>query len=51
MNLGNPSEFTILELAEKIISLIGSTSKIINKPLPEDDPKKRQPDISLAIKN
>ena len=49
MNLGNPSEFTILELAENIISLIGSTSKIIYKPLPEDDPRQRQPDISLAI--
>ena len=49
VNLGNPSEFTILELAEKIISLTGSTSKIIYRPLPEDDPKQRQPDISLAI--
>ena len=48
VNLGNPSEFTILKLAEKIISLIGSTSKIIYRPLPEDDPKQRQPDISLA---
>ena len=48
VNLGNPSEFTILELAENIISLIGSTSKIIYRPLPEDDPKQRQPDISLA---
>ena len=49
VNLGNPSEFTILNLAEKIISLTGSTSKIIYRPLPEDDPKQRQPDISLAI--
>ena len=49
VNLGNPSEFTILELAENIISLIGSTSKIIYRPLPEDDPRQRQPDISLAI--
>ena len=49
VNLGNPSEFTILELAEKIISLIGSTSKIIYRPLPEDDPRQRQPDISLAM--
>ena len=49
VNLGNPSEFTILKLAEKIISLTGSTSKIIYRPLPEDDPKQRQPDISLAI--
>ena len=43
-------EFTILELAQKIIGLIGSSSKIIYKPLPEDDPKKRRPDISLAIR-
>ena len=43
VNLGNPSEFTILKLAEKIISLTGSTSKIIYRPLPEDDPKQRQP--------
>ena len=50
INLGNPIEFTILELAQKIIELIGSSSKIINKPLPEDDPKKRRPDISLAMK-
>ncbi len=51
VNLGNPTEFTIMELAEKIISLTGSSSKIIHRPLPEDDPKQRQPDISLAIKN
>lgn len=51
VNLGNPVEFTILELAEKIIRLTDSNSKIINKNLPKDDPKKRQPDISLAIKN
>ena len=50
VNLGNPVEFTILELAQKVIDLIGSSSKIINKPLPEDDPKKRRPDISLAMK-
>ena len=49
VNLGNPSEFTILELAEKIISLTGSTSKIIHRALPKDDPRQRQPDISLAI--
>ena len=49
VNLGNPSEFTILKLAEKIISLTGSISKIIYRPLPEDDPKQRKPDISLAI--
>jgi len=48
VNLGNPSEYTILELAEKIISLTGSKSKINFKELPLDDPKQRQPDISLA---
>lgn len=47
-NLGNPNEFTILELAQKIIDLTGSSSKIVSKPLPIDDPKQRQPDISLA---
>ena len=48
VNLGNPGEFTILELAEKVIKLTGSKSKIIYKPLPQDDPMQRQPDISLA---
>ncbi|MBW2218052.1 MAG: SDR family oxidoreductase [Deltaproteobacteria bacterium] len=48
VNLGNPGEFTILELAEKIIDLTGSKSKIVFKPLPEDDPMQRQPDINLA---
>lgn len=48
VNLGNPGEFTILELAEKIIKLTGSKSKIIFKPLPTDDPKQRKPDIGLA---
>jgi UDP-glucuronate decarboxylase len=50
VNIGNPNEFTILELAEKIIALTGSKSKIINQPLPPDDPMMRQPDISLAKK-
>lgn len=50
VNVGNPNEFTILELAQKIIKLTGSTSKIIYKPLPSDDPMQRQPDISLAKK-
>ncbi|MFH1481094.1 MAG: UDP-glucuronic acid decarboxylase family protein [Pseudomonadota bacterium] len=50
VNLGNPVEFTILELAEKIIELTGSKSKIVYKPLPADDPKQRQPDIRLAKK-
>lgn len=48
VNLGNPIEFTIRELAEKIIDLTGSKSKIVLKPLPEDDPKQRQPNITLA---
>ena len=48
MNVGNPAEFTILELAEKVITKTGSKSKIIYEPLPEDDPKQRQPDISEA---
>ena len=48
VNTGNPKEFTIYELAEKIIKLIGSKSEIVFKPLPADDPKQRQPDISLA---
>ena len=48
INLGNPGEFTILELAEKIIRLTKSPSKIIHKPLPSDDPERRCPDISLA---
>ena len=48
VNLGNPVEFTILQLAEKIIGLTASKSKIIYKPLPADDPKQRQPDIRLA---
>lgn len=48
VNLGNPVEFTIRELADLIISMTGSRSKIVYKPLPEDDPKQRQPDISCA---
>lgn len=48
VNIGNPGEFTIRQLAEKVIQLTGSSSKIISKPLPSDDPKQRQPDISLA---
>jgi len=47
-NLGNPEEFSIRELAETIIALIGSSSRIIHRPLPEDDPKQRRPDISKA---
>jgi len=48
LNMGNPNEFTIQELAEKVIDLTGSNSKIIYKTLPEDDPKQRQPNIDLA---
>ena len=48
VNLGNPSELTILELAEKVIELTGSKSKIVFKPLPLDDPEQRKPDITLA---
>ncbi|MFE1600414.1 UDP-glucuronic acid decarboxylase family protein [Methylobacterium sp. ID0610] len=48
INLGNPGEFTILELAEQVIRLTGSSSKIVHKPLPKDDPKQRQPDIAKA---
>ena len=48
VNMGNPGEFTILELAQKVIAQTGSSSKIIYKPLPQDDPKQRQPDIQLA---
>jgi len=48
VNLGNPNEFTMLELAEKVIKLTGSSSKIIFMPLPQDDPKQRRPDIALA---
>jgi len=48
MNLGNPVEFTILQLAEKIIALTGSKSALVFKPLPADDPTQRQPNISLA---
>jgi len=48
VNIGNPNEFSILELANKVIALTGSTSKIIYLPLPEDDPLQRQPNIDLA---
>jgi UDP-glucuronate decarboxylase len=50
VNLGNPGEFTMIELAEKVIEITGSKSRIAFKPLPEDDPRQRQPDISLASK-
>ena len=48
VNLGNPGEFTIKQLAEAVIELTGSKSKIEYRPLPQDDPRQRQPDISKA---
>ena len=51
VNLGNPGEFTMLELAEKVLELTGSSSTIEHLPLPQDDPKQRQPDISRAKKS
>lgn len=48
VNLGNPVEVTVLELAERIISLTGSRSRLVRKPIPTDDPTRRCPDISLA---
>jgi UDP-glucuronate decarboxylase len=48
VNIGNPGEFTMLELAEKVLDLVGGKSKIVHRPLPQDDPLQRQPDISLA---
>ncbi|MBN1757083.1 MAG: SDR family oxidoreductase [Chitinispirillaceae bacterium] len=48
VNIGNPGEFTIRELAEKVIEITGSTSKLVYRPLPSDDPRQRQPDITLA---
>jgi UDP-glucuronate decarboxylase len=48
--MGNPAEFSMLQLAEMVIRLVGSTSKITFIPLPSDDPKQRKPDISLAEK-
>ena len=48
VNLGNPGEFTILELAEMVIQMTGAKSELVRNPLPTDDPTRRQPDISLA---
>jgi UDP-glucuronate decarboxylase len=48
VNIGNPNEFSILELAEKVIALTGSSSKIVLQPLPQDDPLQRRPDITMA---
>jgi UDP-glucuronate decarboxylase len=51
VNLGNPTEFTVLALAEKVLELTHSNSKLVFQPLPSDDPKQRQPDITLAKNN
>jgi UDP-glucuronate decarboxylase len=51
VNLGNPTEFTMLELAEIVLKLTESQSKIVYKPLPSDDPRQRKPDITLAKKH
>jgi UDP-glucuronate decarboxylase len=48
INLGNPGEFSMLELAEKVIRITKSTSTIVFEPLPQDDPRQRKPDIALA---
>jgi UDP-glucuronate decarboxylase len=48
INLGNPVEFTMLELAEMVLTETGSSSPLVRQPLPQDDPKQRQPDITLA---
>ena len=50
VNIGNPNEFTVLELAQKVLEVTGSTSEIVYEPLPVDDPTQRQPDITLAKK-
>jgi UDP-glucuronate decarboxylase len=48
VNIGNPREMTVLELADKVIRLVGGKSQLVFHPLPQDDPRQRQPDISLA---
>lgn len=48
VNIGNPGEFTMLELAELVLKIVGGKSKLVFQPLPQDDPKQRQPDITLA---
>ena len=48
VNIGNPSEFTILDLARQVIELTGSKSQLVHRPLPADDPTRRRPDITLA---
>lgn len=51
VNLGNPAEFTIRQLAEMVLHLVGGNSRLVMKPLPQDDPRQRQPDITLARKH
>jgi UDP-glucuronate decarboxylase len=51
VNIGNPGEFTMLQLAERVLELTGSRSALVHKPLPSDDPKQRRPDITLAKKH
>ncbi len=51
VNIGNASEFTVLELAEKVLKMTGSRSRIVRRPLPQDDPKVRRPDLTLAQKH
>lgn len=51
INMGNPAEFTIKELAEAVLAKVGGSSRLVYKPLPHDDPRQRQPDISLARKH
>ena len=48
INLGNPGEFTMIELAEQVLELTGSRSELVFRPLPQDDPRQRRPDIGLA---
>jgi UDP-glucuronate decarboxylase len=48
VNVGNPNEFTMIQLAKSVLELTGSKSKLVHGPMPQDDPKQRQPDISLA---
>jgi UDP-glucuronate decarboxylase len=50
VNIGNPGEFTMLELAKLVLEIVGGSSKIVHLPLPSDDPKQRRPDITLAKK-
>ncbi len=50
VNLGNPVEFTVAELADQVLALTGSRSRIVHRPLPTDDPRQRRPDISLAMR-